>query len=135
MTQLRCHNVVHRARPFLTVEPSLPIRELERLIEGAPDQDVFPVVGGNRTVIGVISAESLRVLATNPELRGVAIAADVMGPLAAVRLDDDLRTVTELLVSRGLRALPVVTPAGEIIAMLDEQDISMAVLDALGTRG
>lgn len=134
MSQLRCRDVVHRERPFLTVEPSLPIRELERLVEGAADQDVFPVIGANRALIGLISADSLRVLATDPELRGVAIAADVMGPLAAVRLEDDLRMVTQLLVARGLRALPVVTPTGEIIAMLDEQDISMAVLDALGNE-
>jgi CIC family chloride channel protein len=134
MTKLRCRDVVHKDRRFITIDASLPVPELAKAVEGAADQDVFPVIGDGRTLLGVISAESLRVLASNPELRGVAIAADLMGPLVAVRLDDDLRTVAQLLVAMDLRALPVVGATGEILAMLDEHDISIAVLDALGGR-
>lgn len=134
LLRLRCRDLLPAARPFICVDPSLSIPQLTNLIGTAADQDVFPVVAANRGLLGVISAESLRVLAANPELQGVAIAADLMGPLVAVRLDDDLRTVSQLLVAMDLRALPVIGPSGDIVAMLDGHDISIAVLGTLPSQ-
>jgi CIC family chloride channel protein len=133
MLRLCCRDVVQPGRTFISIEPSLSIPQLTALVERAADQDVFPVVAKNRSVLGVISAESLRVLASNPELHGVAIAADLMGPPVAVRLDDDLRTIAQLLVAMDLRALPVVDSSGEVIAIVDQHDISIAVLHALSS--
>jgi CIC family chloride channel protein len=130
MTRLKCRDVVRRDRTFISIDPSLAVPELALLVERAADQDVFPVIADDGKLLGVISAESLRILTAHPELRSVAIAADLMGPLVAVRLEDDLRTATQLLVAMDLRALPLVSASGEIIAMLDEHDVSIAVLAA-----
>lgn len=130
MTRLKCRDVIRQDRTFISIEPSLAVAELTLLVERAADQDVFPVVDGAGKLLGVISAESLRILTAHPELRNVAIAADLMGPLVAVRLDDVLRTATQLLVAMDLRALPVVSATGEVIAMLDEHDVSTALLQA-----
>ncbi len=130
LTRLKCRDVVNKDRTFICVQQSLTVPELALLVERAADQDVFPVIDESDKLLGVISAESLRILTTNPELRSVAIAADLMGPLVAVRLDDDLRTATQLLVAMDLRALPVVRATGEIIGMLDEHDVSIAILAA-----
>lgn len=133
MLRLRCRDVLQRHRSFLTVAPSLSVLELTKLVEHAEDQDVFPVVAANHVLVGVIAAESLRVIAPNPELHAVGIAADLMGPVVSVMLDDDLRTAARLMVARDVRALPVVNATGEVIALLDEHDISRAVVETKPT--
>jgi CIC family chloride channel protein len=118
-------DVVQRDRPFVTVGASLPLAELLRRIEQAADQDVFPVLDETGALCGVIAAESLRVIATNPELHTIALAIDLMRPAHAVALDDRLRSIAETMVERDLRAVPVVD-GGVVIALLDQHDIAKA---------
>ncbi|HEY6033475.1 MAG TPA: CBS domain-containing protein, partial [Kofleriaceae bacterium] len=102
------------------------VPELTTQIVDAPDQDVFPIVDEAGVLHGVISAEALRVIASNPELHQLAVAADLMMPPVSVALDADLRAAAQLMVSRDLRSLPVVDAAGAIVGLIDEHDITTA---------
>jgi CIC family chloride channel protein len=118
-------DVVRRDRPFVTLGAWLRLPELLPRIEQAADQDVFPVVDELGALRGVIAAESLRVIATNPELHRIALAVDLMRPAHEVGLEDRLRPIAETMVDRDLRAVPVVD-GGMVVALLDQHDIAKA---------
>jgi CIC family chloride channel protein len=125
LSKLRCGDIVRADRPFRSVGPAASVAALTRLIDGEADQDVFPVIGADGTLVGIIAAEALRTVASNPELIHVGVAADLMGPPASVTVDQDLRTAAELMISRDLRAVPVVDATrGQIIGLLDEHDVA-----------
>ncbi len=123
-----CRDVARLDRPFNVVTPETPLAELARRVEATPDQDVFPVVNSQRALCGVISVEALRIVLNTPELSPVVVAADLMTPPVSVSLDQDLRSAAAVMIARDLRSLPVVDQAGYIIGMLDEHDISGALV-------
>lgn len=124
-----CRDVVRLDRPFKSVTPKTTIAELTKIVESASDQDVFPVID-NEILRGLISVEALRIVANNPELRSVAVAADLMSPPVSVSMDQDVRSAAAVMVARDLRSLPVVDPERGLVAMLDEHDIAAAVVEA-----
>ena len=126
--RVRCREIP--ARPFLTVPPSASVTVLAKLVESAPDQDVFPVVDGAGALVGTIAAEALRVVASNPELRDLTVAGDLMGPPRSVRADQDLRTAAQELLAGDLRAIPIVDEQGAIVGLLDEHDIAAILVKA-----
>jgi chloride channel protein, CIC family len=126
LLRLRCRDVLRSERAFVVVAPELRLPALAQLVEGAPHQDVFPVVDADQVLRGVIAAEALRVLASNPELHHVGVAADLMAPAVSVGIDADLRSAAQLMLAHDLRSLPV-TDGGAIVALLDEHDISSVV--------
>jgi CIC family chloride channel protein len=126
LRRLRVQDVMRR-RPFISFAGSTPLAIVLARIEEAADQDVFPVVDETGRLAGVIVADSLRVIASNPELHGIAVAIDLMIAATSVRPDDELRAVAELMVERDLRCVPVVEGGG-VIALLDQHDISRAVM-------
>jgi CIC family chloride channel protein len=130
LTRMQCGDVVRRDRSFLRFAPDARVPELTRQIETAADQDVFPVIDGSGALIGLIAAEALRVVASNPELHQLGVAADIMSPPVSVAIDANLRSAAELMVTHDLRSLPVIDAAGAVIGLLDEHDISSVVLGA-----
>lgn len=124
-----CRDVVRIDRPFTVVASKTTLAELIQHVEATPDQDVFPVVDADGGLRGVISVEALRFVSDSPDLRAVAVAADVMMPPVSVGLDQDLRSAAAVMIARDLRSLPVVDASGAIIAMLDEHDISAAIVE------
>ena len=128
--RVRCREIP--ARPFVSVPPTASVVALARLVENAPDQDVFPVVDRDGTLVGIIAAEALRVLASNPELRDVAVAGDFMGPARSVRVDQDLRTAAQAMVAADLRAIPVLDEQGAIVGLLDEHDVASVLVRTVG---
>jgi CIC family chloride channel protein len=126
LSKLRCGDVLRRDRAFLKFAPSTKVPELTERISAAADQDVFPIVDEAGVLRGIISAEALRVIASNPELHQLALAADLMMEPVSVSLDADLRAAAHLMVSRDLRSLPVVDAAGAIVGLIDEHDITTA---------
>ncbi|CAN5151333.1 chloride channel protein [soil metagenome] len=126
LSQLRCADVLRRDRTFLKFAPSTKVPELTAQITNAPDQDVFPVVDAGGVLCGIISAEALRVIASNPELHQLAVAADLMLPPVSVPLEADLRAAAQLMVSRDLRSLPVLDAGGAVVGLIDEHDITTA---------
>jgi CIC family chloride channel protein len=130
LARLSCRDVLVAARAFVIVRPDASVAALSKLADGAPDQDVFPVVDAAGALRGVVAAEALRVVASNPEVGDLAIVADVMKPPVSVRLDQDLRAAAQILVAHDLRSIPVIDPAGAIVGMLDEHEISAVLVKA-----
>ncbi len=126
LSQLRCGDVLRRERAFLKFAPSTKVPALTEQIAHAFDQDVFPIVDAGGVLRGIISAEALRVIASNPELHQLAVAADLMLPPVSVTIDADLRAAAQLMLSRDLRSLPVLDAGGAVVGLIDEHDITTA---------
>jgi CIC family chloride channel protein len=126
LTRLRCADVLRRDRAFLKFSPSTKVPELTEQITHAADQDVFPIVDAGGVLRGIIAAEALRVIASNPELHQLAVAADMMMPPVSVTLESDLRTAAQLMVAKDLRSIPVTDAGGAIVGLIDEHDITTA---------
>jgi CIC family chloride channel protein len=124
----RCGDVARSERAFSRITDDMAIADVARKIEEAPDQDVFPVVDLGGVLRGLISAESLRVVASNPELHEVGVAADMMMAPVSVAVDADLKIAAQLMVANDLRSIPVTDAGGAIVAMLDEHDIAAVAL-------
>jgi CIC family chloride channel protein len=91
-------------------------------------QHVFPVLDPTGKMLGIITAESLRVIASERELEGMTVAADIVQQAVSLSPDDDLRTAVESMQSNTLHEIPVIDAAGRIVGLLDEADISRAYL-------
>lgn len=120
--------VLIRNRPLVSFGPRDAAREVLRRSAEASEQSVFPVFDGK--VVGLVTSDTLRFLASEPELGGFTIAADIMHPPAALRLEDDLRTAAETMVANGVHQVPVTDHGGHIVGLLDEGDVSRAYLEA-----
>lgn len=128
LSTLRCGEVARSDRAFVTLSAETTVRSLASVIDSAPDQDVFPVIADGRGLIGLVSAESLRIVATHPELHHVAVVADLMAAPTSAALDQTLRSAAELMIARDLRALPIVDGGGKVVALLDEHEIAAVAL-------
>lgn len=102
--------------------------EMMRHHADASWQEVFPVRDEGGRLVGMISAETLRLLASQPDLHDWTVASEMMEPLVVVRPTDDLRMAAERLVGTRVRALPVVDPSGTLLGFLDQSRIAEAVL-------
>jgi len=127
LTKVRCGDVLRRDRELLTFATSTKVPELTDRIAHAADQDVFPIVDAAGVLRGIIAAEALRVIASNPELHQLAVAADLMMPPVSVPQEADLRTAAQLMIAHDLRSLPVTDGGGAIVGLIDEHDITAAV--------
>ncbi|MEO6600081.1 MAG: chloride channel protein [Polyangiaceae bacterium] len=109
-------------------ETSTP--EIIRQASNPNGQEVFPVLGVDGKLVGLISPASLRVLAAEQSETAWTLAADLMQAVVSVRLEDDLRTATTAMLDNDLRELPVVSQDERLIGLLDETDISEVYLHA-----
>lgn len=120
----RVREVVPLSRPYSSFSENTTAGVmLDKLVE-VDWQDVFPILDANGKALGLVTAESLRVVAAQSEAMEWAVAVDLMQPLVFVSLDDDLRSATERLLSNSLRALPVLNEVGKVVGLLDETDIT-----------
>jgi len=127
---LRVRDVMSHGRPFTTFRPSTPATEMLREVSDATWQDVFPVIDAQGRMIGLVSAEAMRVLATEQKGAPWALAADVMQPAVSVHPEDDLREATRCLVANRLREVPVLDRADAVVGFLDEAEIASVYLQA-----
>jgi CIC family chloride channel protein len=104
--------------------------ELMQHASQASEQDVFPVLSEDDRLIGMITANTLRVLSTELSHANWTLAADLMQAAISVRPSDDLRSATEAMIDNGLRALPIVSDDERVLGMLDEADIAEVYLKA-----
>ncbi|MFO0761667.1 MAG: chloride channel protein [Byssovorax sp.] len=130
LQRLRVGDVMTHGRPFVTFSPGTPAAEMLRRAADAGWQDVFPVLDAGGRMVGIVTAEMLRVLALDRDLDRVTVAADAMQPPVALRTSDDLRTATEALVANAVREVPVLDDAGSTVGFVDEADVAKAYLDA-----
>lgn len=116
-------------RPFVTFEPKTSAAEMLHHVSEATWQDVFPVIEGGK-MVGLVSTDAMRVLATERKETPWALAADIMQPPVSVRPEDELRKATECLVANGLREVPVVDGSDVVIGFLDEREVARIYLKA-----
>ena len=91
-------------------------------------QEVFPVVDAAGAIVGMVTSDALRVLASNPAAAAATIAADLMQPAPVVQPDDDLHDATRVLLGSGVRELPVVDEQRHVIGFLDEAQVAALVV-------
>jgi chloride channel protein, CIC family len=108
----------------VSFSPDAPLSELIGATARGGWQDVFPVVGAEGQLVGLVTAPGIVMVASEPESCAWLLAADVMLPPTALRPDDDLRRATEVMVQSGLRELPVLDIDGKLVGFLDEADIA-----------
>jgi CIC family chloride channel protein len=130
MQSVRVRDVIKLDRPCVRFALTTPARDMLRQALDAVRQEVFPVVGPDDVILGLIAAQAMRVLAAESEDSRWVVAADIMQAPVSVRPDDDLRIATQVLLERGLRELPVVDEAGRVIGFLDEADIAQVYVSA-----
>jgi CIC family chloride channel protein len=115
-------------RKFASFTPATTASEMLRQVADTSWQDVFPVLDPAGKMLGIITSESLRVIASERELEGMTLAADIVQPPVSLAPEDDLRNAVESMQTNTLRELPVIDAAGRIIGLLDEADITRAYL-------
>jgi CIC family chloride channel protein len=124
LQSMRVRDVMKRERPCVRFAPTTSAREMLQSALDAARQEVFPVVGTDDVMLGLIAAPAMRVLAIESADSRWVLAADVMQAPISVRLEDDLRTATQALLEHGLRELPVVDERQRVIGFLDEADVA-----------
>jgi len=93
-----------------------------------PGQHVFPVLGVEGKMLGLVTTDELSVLEAEPALAPLVTASDIMRPPASVRITDSLLTALDLMRAERLPELPVVDEAGTILGFVDEATIASAYL-------
>jgi len=110
--------------------PDTPTREILQRASEAETQEVFPVVDAGGELLGLVTSAAVRVVSGSAEDTQWAVAVDLMQAPVFVHVDDDLRKATELMVSHGLRELPVLDGSGKLLGLLDEADVAEVYLRA-----
>jgi CIC family chloride channel protein len=128
---MRAGDVAVRDRAYVTFGRATPAVAVIRQIADSSWQDVFPVLGDDGKMVGVIDAALLRTFASQPDFELVTVAADLMQPPLSVRATEDLHASIELMLRHEVRELPVVDEHGKILGFLDEADITRAYLTAI----
>jgi CIC family chloride channel protein len=117
-------------RRHLTFEPTTSAAEMLHVSAEVPWQDIFPVLDGDRRVIGLVGSAALRMLASEGDDSRWALAADLMQGPVTVRPEDDLSAAIRELLANGLREVAVVGSDGRLLGVLDEVQIAEAYVRA-----
>lgn len=128
LSHLRCGDVIARDRQIVTLEQRTSLHDAA--IDGAPDQDVFPVLAEG-AVIGLVSRADVE----HGAALGVAIVADVMVAPLTFAETEEIRTAALQLVKRDLRAAPVLDASGAVVGMIDQHDIVRTMSAAAANPG
>jgi CIC family chloride channel protein len=131
---VRVTDVMTKDRPFTTFAERTPASEVIKLVAGSEWQDAFPVLSEDGKLAGVITTEILRTTSAEPELRSLALAADMLNAPLAVHARDDLRFALERILEHGVRELLVLDDRGHVIGFIDEADITRAYHEATARK-
>lgn len=126
---IQVKELMTQSQAFVSFEPKTSAAEMLSHVGEATEQDVFPVVDQGK-IVGLVRADTMRVLAKESTMTPWVLAADVMQPPVVVRPDDDLRCATQSLVANGLREVPIVDDDNAIIGFLDEREVAKIYLKA-----
>jgi CIC family chloride channel protein len=122
-------------RDFVSFLPATPAAALVSESASAGRQELFPVIGADDRLVGMIALDDLTLVAGEPALHsGLVNASDLMRPAIALRDHDSLRTAYDRLLSSGLRELPVVDAGGRVVGLVGEVAIAHAYLQARRAR-
>jgi CIC family chloride channel protein len=131
---IRVDEILVKDRPLASFARNTPASEVIRVVANADFQDAFAVLGPDGELVGVITAEILRMTAGDPEVARVALADDMMGAPISVRDTDDLHNALEIMIANAMRELLVVDETGKVLGVLDQTEITIAYLAATAQR-
>ncbi len=134
LTGVGVSEVLVRDRTYATFVTRTSGREVIEKVAANAWQDVFPVLGEDGKLVGMILSDVLRTMAANPDLGRLAIADDLMVPPVTVKDTDDLQHALQMILEHGLRELLVVDDEGRIVGFLDEAEITRVYHDATAGR-
>jgi CIC family chloride channel protein len=124
-------DLIIRDPSFVTLTPSDTGLDVVKRVASAPSrQCVFPVLDGAGRVVGLVSNEQLRVIASEPDLlQGVSVAHMMRAPVT-VSTRASLKEAFETMKQESLSEMPVVDGAGMIVGFIDEGSLAHAYVDA-----
>jgi CIC family chloride channel protein len=122
-------DVFDATRPYVSFVLTSDARTVRAEAAKHPWQTIFPVIGDDRRLLGVVDPSVLRMLGEEHELDAVSIAADWMRPAFGVRPRATLREALEQMIELAVRELPVFDEDGRVMGLLDELDVSRTYLD------
>jgi CIC family chloride channel protein len=112
------------AGPHVEFTPKARGSELLEVAENSGRQEVFPVVDDTRRVVGLITLEDLTALADESDLEALVCATDLMRPPMALQPTDLASRALELMLSMGVRELPLVDSEGKLLGLITEAAIA-----------
>ncbi len=112
------------ASPHAELAPSDHAARILEIVESAGRQEVFPVLDGTRHLLGVVTLDDVTMLAADAELEGLVCATDLMRPPVSLQLHDLVSRALDLMLSMGVRELPVVDGEGVLLGLVDEASIA-----------
>jgi len=130
LKDIRVDSVMVPRGELVTFRRDTPASEVLRGVASSDWQDAFPVLDREGALVGVVTTEVLRAAASEPDLGGVALAHDMMGPPITVLGSDDLHKALELMLAHAMRELLVLDGAGAVVGVVDEAEITAAYLAA-----
>jgi CIC family chloride channel protein len=129
---VRVADIVVRGRQWVAFERNAPAAEVIQRIARSEEQDAFPVLGTDGSLVGVISADVLRTFAAEPHVSTFALADDMMSPPLFALERDELNVALERMLINSVRELIVTNESGHVIGLLDEAEITAVYLSATG---
>jgi CIC family chloride channel protein len=130
LEELRLDDHLRRSTDFVRFDAASPAAAILR--GAVPGQAVFPVLGGDGRLLGLLGSREVTLLEGHPDAHALLNAADLMRPAIAVRFDGDLRSAYELMRAEDLPELPVCDAEGRVIGFVDEVSMAKAFLRASG---
>ncbi len=115
---------VTTAGPVVTFSPATTFRAM---VECDGEQEVFPVLGDDRELVGLVAHEEVRILRDASDLDGLVNAADLMRAPLSVTPRDNLHLALRIMSANRLTQLPVLDD-GRVVALIDEVAIAKAYL-------
>jgi CIC family chloride channel protein len=106
-----------------TFTPGQPGAKLLEVLETAGRQEVFPVLDPDQRLVGLVTLEDLMAFAAEPDLDQLVCANDIMRPAVALRRHELASRALELMLSLGVRELPVVDDDQRVLGLIDEAAI------------
>lgn len=103
---------------------------LLEVVETAGRQEVFPVLDPTLHLVGIITLDDLTALAAETELDGLVNAADVMRPPVALQRHDLVSRALDLMMSMGIREIPVLDDDQRFLGLVDEAAIAREFMRA-----
>jgi chloride channel protein, CIC family len=116
--------------PPVCVFKHTPTSELLQHASRASEQEVFPILDEDERLIGLVTANTLRLLSAELSQADWTLAADLLMPAISVTPDDDLREATQAMIANELREIPIVSIDNRVLGMLDESEIAEVYLKA-----
>ncbi len=107
---LTVKEVYDRARSILRIPESMPLHQIVHALS-TTKQHYFPVMNEQDEMVGIFSADDIRVYLYDETIWQLATANDVMNPnVVSVTPDDDLNVAMRAFTAVAIDELPVVDP-------------------------